>query len=397
MGAALSVWPRHIWAASNSPTPGRPTIAAYYFPNYHPGDPRNERQKGRGWSEWELLKAAKPRFPGHAQPRVPAWGYTDEANPKAMAQKIDAAADHGLDAFIFDWYHYDDGPFLEGGLEKGFLKARNRRRLRFALMWANHDYPDIFPASGQQPPKTLYPGVIKPETWERMTDYIIAKYFKHPSHWLIDGKPYFSIYEVQTLARGFGSLEATRAALDRFRAKTKTAGLPGLHLNAVMWGQPVLPGEAAPRNPAELVKLLGFDSVSSYVWVHHAQFHGFPTSSYEALRDDYLDYARRAFSLYGVPYYPNATVGWDSTPRTDQSGPFENRGYPYTAVITGNTPVAFRESLKILKDLLETRPREERVLSLNAWNEWTEGSYLEPDTVQGMKYLEAIRDVFGTR
>src|SRR5271163_3640596 len=85
------------------------TVASYYFGNYHPNDPRNIRLKGAGWSEWELVKAAKPRFVGHQQPKTPLWGYTDESNPGAMAQKIAAAADHGINAFIFDWYYYNDG------------------------------------------------------------------------------------------------------------------------------------------------------------------------------------------------------------------------------------------------------------------------------------------------
>jgi len=51
------------------------TVASYYFGNYHPGDARNTREKGAGWSEWELVKAARPRFPGHAQPKAPLWGY----------------------------------------------------------------------------------------------------------------------------------------------------------------------------------------------------------------------------------------------------------------------------------------------------------------------------------
>ena len=68
-------------------------MASYYFGNYHPGDPRNTKNKGPDWSEWELVKAAKPRFPGHQQPRVPLWGYGDESDPKVMEQKIAAAAD----------------------------------------------------------------------------------------------------------------------------------------------------------------------------------------------------------------------------------------------------------------------------------------------------------------
>ena len=67
------------------------TIAAYYFPNYHTNDTRNITNKGLNWSEWELIKAAKPRFEGNDQPKTPLWGYTDEKDPKVMEQKIKAA------------------------------------------------------------------------------------------------------------------------------------------------------------------------------------------------------------------------------------------------------------------------------------------------------------------
>jgi len=77
------------------------TVAAYYFPNYHE-DARNAAYFEDGWTEWELVKEAQPRFDNHHQPNLPAWGFTDEADPVQMAQKIQAAADHGIDAFIFD-------------------------------------------------------------------------------------------------------------------------------------------------------------------------------------------------------------------------------------------------------------------------------------------------------
>jgi hypothetical protein len=95
------------------------TVASYYFGNYHPGDPRNTKTKGADWSEWVLVKNAKPRFPGHQQPRVPLWGYQDESDPAVMANKISAAADHGINAFVFDWYYYNDGPLLAAPIDRG--------------------------------------------------------------------------------------------------------------------------------------------------------------------------------------------------------------------------------------------------------------------------------------
>jgi Glycosyltransferase WbsX len=372
------------------------TVACYYFPNYHL-DARNQAIHGEGWTEWELVKDAKPRFEGHAKPNVPLWGYEDESDPALMAKKIDAAADHGIDAFIFDWYWYDDGPFLERGLDEGFLGAQNNSRLRFGLMWANHTWIDIHPATVEHAPKVLFPGEITPATFDTMTDHIIEAYFKHPSYWLIDGCPYFSVYELHTLITSFGSLDATAAALRRFREKTIAAGFPGLHLNAVTFGVRILPGETAVEKPEELVNYLGFDSVTSYVWIHHVALPEFPVTPYAYVMEKSVAHWQETVDRFDIPYHPNVTMGWDASPRCKQSDPFVNKGYPFMATIGDNTPEAFREALTKAKDFLETLSPNERVLTINCWNEWTEGSYLEPDTVHGMKYLEAVKEVFATK
>jgi glycosyl transferase family WbsX len=382
-------------AAAKPPvTPDAPvTVACYYFGNYHPGDPRNEKNKGPGWSEWELVKAARPRFPGHQQPKVPLWGYTDESDPKAMAQKIDAAADHGVDAFIFDWYYYNDGPFLDRPIDLGFLKAENNARLKFAFMWANHDWLELHPYHRGAERKVLYPGTVTPKNFEKICDHVIRSYFQHPSYWRIDGRPYFSFYELTKLLGGFGSVDATRSALDKFRAKAVAAGLPGLHLNAVVWGQPILPGEQKPTDPDKLVEDLGFDSVTSYVWIHHVPLPNIRTD-YNEVRNTYFNYWNEAERKFSMPYFPNVTMGWDSSPRAHQDDEFGNFGYPFMNTIGGNTPERFKEALEMTKRRLVSKPGGPRILNINCWNEWTEGSYLEPDLINGMKYLEAIRDVF---
>lgn len=370
------------------------TVASYYFGNYHPGDPRNVKLKGEGWSEWELVKAARPRFPGHQQPKVPRWGYGDESEPRVMAQKIAAAADHGIDAFIFDWYYYDDGPFLDRPIDIGFLQAKNNHRLKFGLMWANHDWEEIQPYKRGAPPKLLFPGKVTPATFEKICDHVIKDYFQHPSYWRIDGRPYFSFYDLTKLLENFGSVEATGAALDQFRAKARAAGLPGLHLNAVVWGQPILPGESTQVDAAKLVRELGFDSVTSYVWIHHVPLPR-QVTDYDFVRDRYFEYWSEAEKRFGVPYFPNVSMGWDSSPRAAQDDAFGDFGYPFMNTIGGNTPARFRAALQKTKQRLMAQPSGPRILNINCWNEWTEGSYLEPDMVNGMKYLEAVRDVFG--
>jgi hypothetical protein len=368
------------------------TVAAYYFPNYHE-DQRNAAYFEEGWTEWKLVKEAQSRFENHQMPNVPAWGYTDEADPVQMAQKIDAAADHGIDAFIFDWYMYEDGPFLERGLDEGFLKAENSERIKFGLMWANHDWVDIHPYTLGAEQKLLYPGIVSPERFDEISDHVIEKYFTKSNYWKIDGKAYFSVYDVQKFVEGFGSMEATKAAMDRMRKKAISAGLKGVHWNLVAWGNPILPVEKAPSNTPELIQMLGFDSSTSYVWIHHVPLPETQTD-FNYVRDAYFAHWDKAKTEYGVPYYPNVTMGWDPTPRCDLESEWAPVGYPFMNTIGNNTPENFKIALQKTREKLLADPDGPRILNINCWNEWTEGSYLEPDKVNGMAYLEAVKEVF---
>lgn len=369
------------------------TVAAYYFPNYHTGDPRNELNMGKNWSEWELVKNAIPRFPGHQQPKVPLWRYVDEKDPEVMEMKINAAADNGIDCFIFDWYMYEDGPFLNRCIDEGFLKAQNTEKIKFAFMWANHDWLNIHPYTRGAEQKMLYSGKVSPERFEEIGDLLIRDYFTKSNYWKIDGKPYFSVYDVQKFVENFGSIEATKAAMKRLDEKAVKAELKGIHWNLVAWGNPVLPVENPPSNTPELIRLLEFNSATSYVWIHHTSLPETQTD-YNWVRDRYFEHWEKAKSEYGVPYFPNVTMGWDSSPRCDLQSEWGNVGYPFMNIISNNTPENFKTALQMTKNKLLTDPDGPRILNINCWNEWTEGSYLEPDTINGMKYLEAVKEVF---
>lgn len=373
--------------------PDKITVAAYYFPNYHTNDPGNIKNKGADWSEWELVKAAKPRFQGHDQPKVPLWGYTDEKDPNVMELKIKTAAEYGIDCFIFDWYMYEDGPFLNRCIDEGFLKAKNTSKIKFAFMWANHDWVDIHPYTRGAAQKLLYTGVVSPKRFEEIGDELVSNYFTKPNYWKIDGKAYFSVYDIQKFIENFGSLEATKAAMERLNAKAIKAGLKGIHWNLVAWGKPILPVEKIPANIPKLIKKLGFNSVTSYVWVHHVDLPDRQTD-YNQARDQYFQYWDKAKSEYRVPYYPNVSMGWDPSPRCDLKSEWGNFGYPFTNTISNNTPQNFKSALQITKDKLLADPNGPRIMNINCWNEWTEGSYLEPDTKNKFGYLEAVKSVF---
>ena len=391
------------WAQSTSKKDYQ--VAVYYFPNYHV-DSINERWHGKGWTEWELVKNSKPRFQGHKQPKVPTWGYFDEANPKWAAKEIDLAANNGIDVFIYDWYWYENtGMFLQEGLEKGFLKAPNNHRLKFALMWANHNWMNIEPTAYTNVQEKLTDGRVSEQLWNTITDYIINHYFNQPNYWKIDGKPYFSIFETTNFIASFGSLEKAAEAMQLFEDKVKKAGFPGLHFNCIDQGLSDNSVQSVFHNKAtagDVFKALKTASLTSYnfTYVYDLSKAGWPTASYQKAIDANVNYWPVIGSKYpGIEYYPNVTMGWDVTPRLIQTDKFDTyKGYPWTPVFNGdNTPEAFQSALIKAKEFLDKKNYKNNIIILNAWNEWTEGSYLLPDKTTGTKYLEAIKNVFGNK
>ena len=114
-------------------------VAAYIWPSCHDDPLGREKLWADGTGEWEVIKKGDPRFDGHYQPRQPLWGYELDNDPKVVERWIDVATDHGVNVFVYDWYWYEGGPYLESALNDGFLKARNNEKMQFYIMWANHD------------------------------------------------------------------------------------------------------------------------------------------------------------------------------------------------------------------------------------------------------------------
>jgi Glycosyltransferase WbsX len=262
-------------------------------------------------------------------------------------------------------------------------------------MWANHDWFDIHPAKLASPPHLQFPGKVTRTTFDTIIDRLLSL-FKHPSYLKIDGAPYFSIYELFRFVEGMGGVAGATEALAALNSKAKAVGLPGVHVNAVTWGVKLLPGQSDVANLAEMLERFKIDSVGSYVWVHHTRFADALTTEYSDIRKQYEAYRETAADDCGRIYLPNVTVGWDSTPRSCQTDNFRLSDYPFTSVIVNNTPRAFEDALRSAKEFAAKHlPAGRRLITINSWNEWTEGSYLEPDKEHGFAYLQAIRSVFG--
>ncbi|HPU34228.1 MAG TPA: glycoside hydrolase family 99-like domain-containing protein [Phycisphaerae bacterium] len=322
------------------PVKTRYNLGIYYFP---------------GWSADQLSRWKNQRdFPE----REPVLGWYAEGSPEVADWHIKWAVENGLSFFVYDWYWRNGKEELGAGLNEGFLKARYNHLMKFALMWANHK-----PFADHTPEQLL-----------EVTDYWIERYFRRDNYLTLDGKPYVSFFSPGELISNLRSPEKTRAALDAMRQRVRAAGLPGLHIAACSGPDPAA---------GQQLKNAGFDSLTAYNYLRtgalaiHSPYRQF-LLGHEAIWRD----MREADAL---PYIPLLTVGWDARP---WHGPRTQRKF-------ARETRHFAEALRQLKAHLDATG--ERMAILEAWNEWGEGSYIEPNAEFGFKDLEAIREVFAER
>ena len=359
-------------------------VAAYVWPSYTGKEPRAYQFWEQGIGEWQSVKSAVKRCDDHILPRRPLWGYCDEADPEVMKMQIDEAVKHGVNVFIYDWYWYDRRPFLEQCLDEGFLGAPNNEKMRFYLMWANHDAGYLWDKRQPDLDETVWFGTQPRDQFDAICDRVIEKYFTRPNYYKINGCPVFMIYEMSNLVRGLGGVDRAREALSHFRALTKRAGFPDLHLQATVYAENAVnvSGVDAARTGStrDLVRMLGFDSATHYQFVHFTDCN----RDYLEILPDVQREWDRIRETYDVPYYPHISVGWDNNPR------FNRLTLP---IMKNTTPENIRKGFEMAKAYAD-RYNDVPLVTVNSWNEWTEMSYLEPDDVNGYGYLEAIRDVF---
>ena len=361
-------------------------VAAFIWPSYTGDELRTRIFWPKGFGEWETVMEAKPKFEGHLWPRKPLWGYCNEADPAVMEMQIEQATRHGINVFIYDWYWYDGRPFLENCLNDGFLKAANNQKMKFFLMWANHNVNHLWDRrlAGTEEGKTIiWNGAADFEQFKIIVDRWLEKYFCLDNYYTIDSKPVLMIYDIENLVVGFGGIENTRKAMDYLREKVKEAGYPDVHLQFCVRGdrdcKPEKVGEACTY--AQLTERLGADSATNYQTGQLVSYNG------DFL--DQLENEKRVWKKidedYSIPYFPHVSCGWDTNPRYQMLKP---------SIITNNTPENLETAFRAAVEYVDTHELPAPLITVNSWNEWTEGSYLQPDDLYGYGYLEAAKRVF---
>lgn len=366
------------------------TVACYTFPNYHPSA-IHDKLYGPGWTEYNLVRSARPWFEGHQQPRGPLLGELDESKPATWEKYNQLAKQHGIDVLIWDWYWYDDQPALHEALENGFLQASNNQDIQFACMWTNHPWFILYPTL-QTDGESKYPPSYRPPDkdlntcWQSLT-YIISRYFHYPNYWRINGKPVLCIWDPNNLEKSIG-LPATRKLFTDLRAFAQNLGYEGIHIHSS--------GFYSPNS-----KEVGYDTGGSYNPLDWTAGRFQPKENeiadYEvAVADVATKTWPEEHKRFAIPYIPALAPGWDSTPRYIQKNPRPEKPdrdiWPACTIFKNESPAAFKAFVQAAFVYLNQHPEVPPILTIACFNEWTEGHYLLPDNRFGYGMLDALAE-----
>jgi hypothetical protein len=353
----------------------RARAVAFYLPQFHP-IPENDRWWGKGFTEWINVARATPAFRGHLQPRLPTeLGYYDLRLPEVRAAQAELAQAHGIEAFCY-WHYWFNGQRL---IERPFNEVLQSGEppFGFCLAWANESWSRRWLGEARD---ILMQQVYSPEDDLAHIRWL-ATAFADPRYVRIEGRPLFLIYRPRDLPE-------PRRTTDTFRRECQRLGLPdpylvGIDAHSVGTDMRQLGFDLTQNFRPQLGALPhAFDEGLSLRTTRHNIWHGVWAGSVKVYDyDEAVDLMDRGRPDH--PHFPAIFVGWDNTPRRGKRA----------IVIRGSTPEAIARRLREVVNSIQQQPPEHRIVFINAWNEWAEGNYLEPDALNGRGLLEAVASV----
>lgn len=338
---------------------------AFYLPQFHP-IPENDLWWGKGFTEWTNVTKAKPNFLGHYQPRIPAdLGYYDLRLTDVLEQQAELARRYGVGGFCYYYYWFGGKRLLERPIEQ--MLETGRPDFPFCLCWANENWTRRW--DGQE--QDILMAQKHSDQDDRAVILDLIRFFRSPNYIKIAGKPLILVYRV-TLFPDFAKTSRL------WREVCREQGIGEIYIAQVESFELV----SAGIKPADL----GCDAAVEFPPQGMAD--PYPLESpllnpnFSGVVADYRDLAVRYATRELPPYkrFMGVMPGWDnSARRQDNSYCFEHA-----------TPGAFQAWLETT--IARTKRQysgDERLVFINAWNEWAEGAYLEPDRRFGHAFLEA--------
>ena len=356
-------------------------VMCMYLPQYH-SFPENDEWWGEGYTEWVAVKRALPLYKGHDQPKIPLGGKyydLDKDAAETLKWQAELAKSHGVYGFAIYQYYFNGRTLMEKPLRT--LLEHPEIDINYNICWANETWTRTWYGQSDQILMAQEYGVE--EDWRKYFEYMLP-FFSDSRYIKVNNRPVWQIYKTFDIPC-FGRM---RKKMDEW---AKEAGFDGVY---------VISGKTAAGVETRdgLVDAYYYFE-PGYSLKHDLGFSG--TLSYNAgtlartvrnriiggKRGNILERkvsGKRIMKViakrdYSDNEFPGAIPDWDNTPRRGHKG----------LVYSGTSPQLLEDTLKILRRKLEGR-RGEDFVYVNAWNEWGEGAYIEPDESRGYAYLEAI-------
>ena len=335
-----------------APAQAAPQTGVFYFPGWR------DHELGLGHDlPWEPIKA----YPE----RKPTLGWYHEGDDAPMAQHLAWMQQYGINFVVFDayWLGEEHQRPLMAQAVNAYLRAKDKRGVKFAMMYANHDGR---PRQGQD--------------FYALIAYWLDHYLTRPEYVRVDGKPVVFIMggeDIDKKARAFGS--SARQLFDRAQAMARSAGLPGLYFVAGTGADDPLTHGAGSQ--------MGYSAYFAYNY-HSAPAQPRLSHSYAELDAAYRAHWRWFMAKSDLPYVIPTSSGWDNRPWGGSADPAHDQSV--------STPAQFQQHLAAAKALMLANPAKAPLSVICCWNEFGEGSYIEPTKGTGLGYLEAVQAVFGS-
>jgi hypothetical protein len=338
--------------AAPSGATGRPSatdykIGTFYFPGW-----RSQQRGAPSPEPWARLKA----YPE----REPLLGWYDDGDVAVVEQQLRWMRKYGIDYVVFDWYWNGTGTELDHGL-RAYFKTTAKRDVPVALLWANHS----------SVPRTK-------QEFTAMVDFWVSEYFSQPEFMKIDGKPVIFVFshrafvkQSNLIGQSFTSLLAE--AEDRARA----AGHKGIYF------------VAGTHVDASILKVAGSSGYSAFSAYNYHGRDDDSATSFEELDNAYQHVWTSILKDSPIPYILPMTQGWDKRPWGGSTNPLHD-------LSGGNLP-DFERHLVAARRAMDANPAKTMKTGvICCWNEFGEGSYIEPTNKDGFGYLEKVQKVFGS-
>ena len=354
-----------------------------YLPQYH-SFPENDEWWGRGYTEWVAVKKAAPLYKGHDQPKVPLGGRyydLDKEGVETLTKQAELAKKYGIYGFGIYQYYFNGKTLMEKPLVT--LRDHPEIDIRYNICWANETWTRTWYGLSDRV-------LIKQEygdrnDWRKYFEYLLP-FFADSRYIKIDNRPVLQIYKTFDIPE----FPAMKASFDEW---AKEEGYDGVYIisgktaagcetrDGIADGYYYFEPGYSLKNDLGAAGKLMYNGGTFVRSVRNRLFG--KRSGYILERRVSAECIMKAIAErdYKPDEFPGIIPDWDNTPR---------RGYK-GLVYMGTSPGLFEATLRKLRDKVEGRPAD--FVYVNAWNEWGEGAYIEPDETRGYAYLEAIKRV----